>query len=205
MGLSSFTPRMWLILAHDLLATAAAVVASFYIRFGEEGLAARWWLLVIVLPAFVVYSALVYGWSDLYKAKWRFTSLPDLYNIVRAATVLAATLLALDYVLVAPNIYGTFFFGKITIVLYWLLQIAFLCLLVFALAERKTTAKSGEPVMGLPISDNRMSTAALNLGTPRSDSKTAFASSLRPSASRLTPREFLIRWLPGSILSALSK
>jgi FlaA1/EpsC-like NDP-sugar epimerase len=124
--LSSFTPRMWLILAHDLLATAAAVVASFYIRFGEEGLAARWWLLVIVLPAFVVYSALVYGWSDLYKAKWRFTSLPDLYNIVRAATVLAVTLLALDYVLVAPNIYGTFFFGKITIVLYWLLQIAFL-------------------------------------------------------------------------------
>jgi O-antigen biosynthesis protein WbqV len=27
---------------------------------------------------------------------------------------------------VAPNVYGTFFFGKITIVLYWLLQIAFL-------------------------------------------------------------------------------
>ena len=46
------------------------MVASFYIRFGEEGLAARWWLLVIVLPAFVVYSALVYGWSDLYKAKF---------------------------------------------------------------------------------------------------------------------------------------
>jgi O-antigen biosynthesis protein WbqV len=40
--------------------------------------------------------------------------------------VLALTLLALDYVLVAPNVYGTFFFGKITIVLYWLLQIAFL-------------------------------------------------------------------------------
>jgi FlaA1/EpsC-like NDP-sugar epimerase len=36
------------------------------------------------------------------------------------------TLLALDYVLVAPNVYGTFFFGKITIILYWLLQIAFL-------------------------------------------------------------------------------
>ena len=40
--------------------------------------------------------------------------------------MLAVTLLALDYVLLAPNIYGTFFFGKITIVLYWLLQIAFL-------------------------------------------------------------------------------
>jgi FlaA1/EpsC-like NDP-sugar epimerase len=124
--LSSFTPRMWLILAHDLLATAAAVIASFFIRFEADGLAQRWRLLVIVLPAFVVYSAFVYGFSGLYKAKWRFTSLPDLYNIVRATTILAVTLLALDYVLLAPNVYGTFFFGKITIALYWLLQIAFL-------------------------------------------------------------------------------
>jgi FlaA1/EpsC-like NDP-sugar epimerase len=123
---STFTPRMWLILAHDLLATAAAVVASFFIRFEEAGLAERWRLLVILLPAFVVYSGFIYGFSGLYKAKWRFTSLPDLFNIVRAATVLAVTLLALDYVLLAPNVYGTFFFGKITIVLYWLLQIAFL-------------------------------------------------------------------------------
>ena len=123
---STFTPRMWLILAHDLFATTAAVVASFFIRFEEAGLTERWRLLVILLPGFVVYSGLVYVFSNLYKAKWRFTSLPDLFNIVRAATVLAVTLLALDYVFVAPNVYGTFFFGKITIVLYWLLQIAFL-------------------------------------------------------------------------------
>src|SRR6516162_2347519 len=123
---SSFTPRMWLILLHDLLATAAAVVASFFIRFEESGLAERWRFLAILLPAFVVYSGFIYVVSGLYKAKWRFTSLPDLFNIVRAATILAATLLALDYVVVAPNVYGTFFFGKITIVLYWLLQIAFL-------------------------------------------------------------------------------
>src|SRR3989442_2444324 len=123
---SSFTPRMWLILVHDLLATAAAVVAGFFIRFEEAGLTERWRFLVILLPAFVVYSGFIYGVSGLYKAKWRFTSLPDLFNIVRAATILAVTLLALDYVLLAPNVYGTFFFGKITIVLYWLLQIAFL-------------------------------------------------------------------------------
>src|SRR5216684_6679326 len=124
--LSTFTPRMWLILAHDLLVTAAAVLASFFIRFEEAGFAERWRLLVIVLPAFVLYSGFVYALSGLYKAKWRFTSLPDLFNIVRAATILAVTLLMLDYVLLAPNIYGTFFFGKTTIILYWLLQIAFL-------------------------------------------------------------------------------
>jgi len=122
----SFTPRLWLILAHDLVVTAAAVLASFFIRFEEGGLIERWRLLLVILPPFVVFAALVYAFFDVYKAKWRFTSLPELFNLVRASTVLAVTLLALDYVLLAPNVYGTFFFGKITIVLYWLLQIAFL-------------------------------------------------------------------------------
>ena len=120
------TPRQLLILAHDLLATAAAVVASFFIRFELAGVVERWRFLAILLPPFVLYAGLVYAFFGLYKAKWRFTSLPDLYNIVRATTVLAVTLLALDYVLLAPNVYGTFFFGKIIIVVYWLLQIAFL-------------------------------------------------------------------------------
>ncbi len=125
-GLSKFTPRMWLILAHDLIATAVAVLAAFVIRFEDANLAERWRLLAVVLPVFVLYSGLVYGYFGLFKTKWRFISLPDFFNIVRAATVLAVTLLALDYVLLAPNVYGTFFFGKITIALYWLLQIAFL-------------------------------------------------------------------------------
>jgi FlaA1/EpsC-like NDP-sugar epimerase len=62
----------------------------------------------------------------LHRNKWRFTSIPDLYNLFRASTVLAISLLALDYVLVAPNFYGTFFFGKVTILLYWFLQMFFL-------------------------------------------------------------------------------
>ncbi len=124
--LPKFTPRMGLILAHDLIATAVAVVASFYIRFEGAGLTLRWPVLVVMLPVFVIYAGGVYTFFGLLKSKWRFTSLPDLMNIVRAATVLAVTLLAIDYVLVAPNVLGGFFFGKITIGLYWFLQTAFL-------------------------------------------------------------------------------
>ncbi len=69
---------------------------------------------------------IIYYLFHLYKSKWRFASLPDLVNILRAATVLAVSLLALDYVLVAPNVLGQFFFGKITIALYWVLQMVFL-------------------------------------------------------------------------------
>ena len=124
--LPTFTPRTALILAHDLLATAAAIIVTFYLRFEGPGLAQRQDLLVAVLPAFLVYAAAVYAFFQLYKTKWRFASLPDLFNIFRAVTVLALSLLVLDYILLAPNLYGTFFFGKITIALYWFVQMSFL-------------------------------------------------------------------------------
>jgi O-antigen biosynthesis protein WbqV len=126
MRLAKITPRMALILLHDVLVTAVAVLASFYIRFEDSYIAARWDLLVELLPAIAVYAAAVYLLIGLNRSKWRFTSLPELMKIVQASTIMAATLLALDYVLLSPSFYGTFFFGKITIALYWTLQMFFL-------------------------------------------------------------------------------
>jgi O-antigen biosynthesis protein WbqV len=118
--------RHILIVVHDLVATAVAIVASFYVRFEMFGVLDRLHPLLAFLPGFLVYAGIVYGLFHLYRGKWRFASLPDLYNIFRAATVLALSLLVLDYVLLAPNMLGSFFFGKITILLYWLLQMFFL-------------------------------------------------------------------------------
>src|SRR5436853_3919156 len=124
--LPKLTSRQFLVVVHDLVATAAAIVASFYLRFETLGLLERFDGLLVVLPGFLVYAGIVYQLFDLYKGKWRFASLPDLFNIFRAASVLAVSLLVLDYVLVAPNFLGTFFFGKLTIILYWFLQMFFL-------------------------------------------------------------------------------
>ncbi len=119
-------PRRVLIIIHDLVVTAAAMLAAFYVRFIDLGFGDRLHWLMLFLPFYLVYAGLVYWLFHLYVAKWRFASLPDLWNIFRAVTVLAVSLLVLDYVLVAPNSYGTFFFGKITIALYWCLQLFFL-------------------------------------------------------------------------------
>src|SRR5260370_95972 len=101
--LFSFTSRKALIIAHDLLATVAAIVARFYIRFQGDGLAARLDGLLSILPGFVFYAGLIYYVFRLYEGKWRFASLPDLFNIFRAVTVLAVSLLVLDYILISPN------------------------------------------------------------------------------------------------------
>jgi len=114
--------RQYLIIAHDLVATAAAIVLTFVLRFDDIRLAAKLQGLWLFLPPFLIYAAVIYFLGGLHRNKWRFTSVPDLMNIVRASTILAVSLLALDYVLVAPNAWGEFFFGKVTILLYWLIQ-----------------------------------------------------------------------------------
>ena len=124
--LYTLTWRNWLIAAHDALATVAAVLVTFYLRFEGSNLLGRLPLLLWILPYFVILSFVVCYVFQLTTTKWRFISLPDLLNIVKAATVLAVALLVLDYIFLAPNIYGTFFLGKITIILYWFVQIFFL-------------------------------------------------------------------------------
>ena len=126
MKMTRLTPRQILIVLHDLLATAAAIIATFFLRFEGAALDERLHSLGRFLLAFLVYAAVVYFVIGLHRNKWRFTSVPDLYNLFRASTVLALSLLALDYVLLAPNVYGTFYFGKISILLYWFLQMFFL-------------------------------------------------------------------------------
>src|ERR1700692_1040643 len=131
--LSNLTYRNLLIAVHDALATTFAVLASFYLRFeGGEAFLVRLPLLLRILPYFVALSVIVCYVFNLTTTKWRFISLPDALNILRTATVLTVALLVLDYIFVAPNVYGGFFLGKVTIVLYWFLDVFSLSALRFA-------------------------------------------------------------------------
>jgi FlaA1/EpsC-like NDP-sugar epimerase len=141
MRFPSLTYRNVLIAVHDALATTLAVLAAFYLRFEGEFFAERLPLLLRILPYFVGFGIVVCYFFHLTTTKWRFISLPDALNIIRAATVLTVALLALDYIFVAPNVHGTlgtpnlqtpFFLGKITIILYWFLEVFFLSAARFA-------------------------------------------------------------------------
>jgi FlaA1/EpsC-like NDP-sugar epimerase len=133
MRLSRLTMRNLLIALHDVIATALAFIAAFYLRFdGGEMFYDRLPLLLRILPYFLVLGLVVSYVFNLTSAKWRFISLPDALNILRVATVLSLTLLVLDYILVAPNVRGAFFVGKVTIVLFWFLEVSFLSTLRFA-------------------------------------------------------------------------
>jgi FlaA1/EpsC-like NDP-sugar epimerase len=130
---SNLSSRNLVIAVHDAIATAFAVLASFYLRFeGGDSFLDRLPLLLRILPYFIALSVIVCFFFNLTTTKWRFISLPDALNILRAATVLTVALVVLDYIFVAPNVYGGFFLGKVTIVLYWFLEVFSLSALRFA-------------------------------------------------------------------------
>src|SRR4051794_5358390 len=137
---SNLTLRNLLIAAHDALATALAVLASFYLRFEDDAFLVRLPLILRFLPYFMLLSVVVCYVFNLTTTKWRFFFLPPALNIFCAAAVLTLALVVLDYIFVAPNIHGApvapniqgaFFLGKITIILYWFLEIFFLSALRF--------------------------------------------------------------------------
>src|ERR1700709_2472970 len=134
--ISRLTLRNFLIASHDALATAFALLAAFYLRFeGGHGFMVRLPLLLQVLPWFVVFSVVVCYLFNLTTTKWRFISLPDALNILRVASVLTVALAVVDYIFifVAPSIHGgQVFLGRITIVLYWFIEIFALSALRFA-------------------------------------------------------------------------
>jgi FlaA1/EpsC-like NDP-sugar epimerase len=128
---SQLTLRNFLIATHDAIATALALLVSFYLRFEGEWFDERLPLLLRILPWFVAFSVVVCYTFRLTTAKWRFISLPDALNILRVASVLTLALLVLDYIFVTPDFHGTFFLGRIEIVLYWFLEVFFLSALRF--------------------------------------------------------------------------
>jgi len=128
---SQLTLRNFLIATHDAVATAVALLASFYLRFDGEWFDERLPLLLRILPWFVAFGVVVCYSCKLTTTKWRFISLPDALNILRVSSVLTLALLVLDYIFVSPHFHGTFFLGRIALVLYWFLQVFFLSALRF--------------------------------------------------------------------------
>ena len=78
-------PRMAVML-HDLAMAALAWWIAKLLRYAvrpEDVVHFRWFEFPVVLLA----QGLIFRWTGLYKGVWRFASLPDLWNILRAAVL----------------------------------------------------------------------------------------------------------------------
>ena len=90
-----------------------------------------------ILPWFLAFSVVVCYLFNLTTTKWRFISLPDALNILRVASVLTLALVVLDYVFIfrrAERARRPVFLGRITIILYWFLEVFSLSALALRLS-----------------------------------------------------------------------
>lgn len=87
-------PRIAVVL-HDLLMVIVAWIVGFLIPYDFSAGPAPWWDFFITLPVILIAQGLVLWGAGIYRGVWRFASIPDLWNIIRAVTVgtLAASLM----------------------------------------------------------------------------------------------------------------
>lgn len=93
MGTFPNNPRAQVTFVHDTAMAALAIVLSLYLRLGGEiaGYAPR--LLTTYIVAFTLIAAGAYLVTGIYRGIWRYASMPDLYNIVRASSLTIAVFL----------------------------------------------------------------------------------------------------------------
>jgi O-antigen biosynthesis protein WbqV len=110
------------IVVHDLVMTALAYALSIFLRWPISEIEPRLAAFAKILPILLALAAFAYWRAGLYRSKWRFASLPDLFNIFKAASFLALALLVVDYAMYARGVYPRFLFGEKAAFLYWVMQ-----------------------------------------------------------------------------------
>ena len=83
-------PRMAVVL-HDLLMVALAWWIAKHLRYALIP-DSKAMFLPLEFPLVLLVQGVVFAWTGLYKGLWRFASLPDLWNILRATVVGAAAI-----------------------------------------------------------------------------------------------------------------
>ncbi len=72
---------------HDVVMAALSFALALYLRVGDEMLTREPRLTLLYGVSFTVIAAVIFLVTGLYRGIWRYASLPDLFNIARAATL----------------------------------------------------------------------------------------------------------------------
>jgi O-antigen biosynthesis protein WbqV len=114
--------RALLAFLHDVVMAAASLAFAFYLRLGDDVLHYEpVWLTAFYGAAFTGIAAVVFLLTGLYRGIWRYASLPDLFNIARAATLTVLIFLPVMFVFTRLQA-----LPRSTLLINWLVLIALL-------------------------------------------------------------------------------
>nr|MBC8361500.1 polysaccharide biosynthesis protein [Candidatus Desulfatibia profunda] len=116
-----FYKNFFIVLGIDFLLLTASFYGAHLVRFEFEippntCLSIKW-----VLPLLVTLKIFIFHFFDLYRGMWRYTSLADLFNIIKASTL--STLIIITVILFKTRFQG---FSRSVFVIDWCLTILFI-------------------------------------------------------------------------------
>jgi FlaA1/EpsC-like NDP-sugar epimerase len=113
--------RALLAFLHDVVMAALSFGAAFYLRLGDDFVRYEPRLTLLYGAMFTGVAAVVFLFTGLYRGIWRYASLPDLFNITRAATLTVLIFLPVMFVFTRLET-----LPRSTLLINWMVLIAFL-------------------------------------------------------------------------------
>ena len=96
-----FDKHFFIVFGIDLVLLSLSITAAHLLRFEFDMSAWEWRLFFQILPIVLVSKIVVFYFFDLYSGMWRYTSIADLINIIKASCV--STLLVIFLILFSHN------------------------------------------------------------------------------------------------------
>lgn len=106
------------ILIVDVLLLVVACYGAYLLRFSFEVPPDHFGMLKRILPAVLLIKIVTFYFFDLYRGMWRYTSIADLFNIIKAASV--SSLLIVSLLLLTHRFVG---FARSVFIIDWLLTV----------------------------------------------------------------------------------
>ena len=84
-----------LVLIGDLVLVSLSWIGAYYLRFNFEIPTESAGLMIRLLPLVIIIKILAFYFFDLYKGMWRYTSIADLFSIIKTAVTSSLVLVAI--------------------------------------------------------------------------------------------------------------
>jgi FlaA1/EpsC-like NDP-sugar epimerase len=110
-----------IVLVVDALLLSAAWYSAYLLRFNFEIPPEHWGVMTLTLPFIITIKIVIFYLFNLYQGMWRYTSIGDLLNIIKAAIV--SSLLIVSFIFFTHTL-GTFF--RSAFLIDWVLTIVFI-------------------------------------------------------------------------------
>jgi len=96
--------NFFIILATDILLVMGSFYAAHLVRFDFEIQQQTWLIFRRILPFILITKIICFFFFDLYRGMWRYTSIADLINIIKASTI--SSLIIISFVLFISRFEG---------------------------------------------------------------------------------------------------